>query len=100
MQKRRGQSHDRATLAITAEPFCLARHTEAALGEVTIRRDLATDFAQWIEDMRLTGLLALAKIVLHSVLLFLILRARLEPLLGLRRVVSNPARACAMPCPR
>ena len=70
------------------------------LGEVTIRRDLATDFAQWIEDMRLTGLLALAKIVLHPVLLFLILRARLEPLLGLRRVVSNLARACAMPCPR
>lgn len=90
-------THNSATLAITAEPFCLACHSEAAvgdvLGEVTVRRDLTTDFAQWIEDMRLTGLLALGKIVLHSVLLFLILRARLEPLLGLRTVVSNLARA-------
>ena len=90
-------AHASATLPLTAEPFCLACHTEAAvgdvLGEVTVRRDLATDFAQWVEDMRLTGLLALAKILLHSVLLFLILRARLEPLLGLRAVVSNLARA-------
>ncbi|MDZ7710571.1 MAG: methyl-accepting chemotaxis protein [Roseovarius sp.] len=43
--------------------------------------------------MRLSGLLSLGKIVLHSVLLFLILRARLEPLLGLRSVVSRLARA-------
>jgi hypothetical protein len=86
-----------ATLPVTAEPFCLACHSEAevgdVLGEVVVRRDLATDFAEWIEDMRLTGLLSLGKIVLHSVLLFLILRARLEPLLGLRAVVSNLARA-------
>jgi len=90
-------AHNSATLAITAEPFCLACHTEASvgevLGEVTVHRYLGTDFAQWVHDMRLTGLLALAKIVLHSVLLFLILRARLEPLLGLRAVVSTLARA-------
>ena len=90
-------THNIATHQVAAEPFCLACHTEAAvgdvLGQITVRRDLATDFSQWIEDMRLTGLLALGKIVLHSVLLFLILRARLEPLLGLRAVVSNLARA-------
>lgn len=89
--------HNSATVTITAEPFCLSCHTEASLGEVlgavTVQRYLATDFTKWIEDMRLTGLLALTKIVLHSVLLFLILRARLEPLLGLRSVVSNLARA-------
>lgn len=89
--------HNSATQTITAEPFCLSCHTEASLGEVlgavTVQRYLATDFTKWIEDMRLTGLLALTKIVLHSVLLFLILRARLEPLLGLRSVVSNLARA-------
>jgi len=86
-----------ATLPVTAEPFCLSCHTEAdvgdILGEVVVRRDLATDFAKWVSDMQLTGLLALAKIALHSVLLFLILRARLEPLMGLRTVVSNLARA-------
>jgi HAMP domain-containing protein len=90
-------THNLGHVAITAEPFCLACHSEAdigdVLGEVTVRRDLATDFTQWAEDMRLTGLLSLGKIVLHSFLLFLILRARLEPLLGLRAVVSNLARA-------
>jgi hypothetical protein len=91
------RTHNLGHVAITAEPFCLACHTEAdvgdVLGEVTVRRDLATDFTQWAEDMRLTGMLSLGKIVLHSFLLFLILRARLEPLLGLRAVVSNLARA-------
>jgi methyl-accepting chemotaxis protein len=86
-----------ATLPVTAEPFCLSCHTEAevgdVLGEVVVRRDLAADFSEWVSDMRLTGLLSLGKIVLHSVLLFLILRARLEPLLGLRAVVSRLARA-------
>lgn len=90
-------AHSSATVAISAEPFCLSCHTEATvgevLGEVTVHRYLSTDFINWIDDMRLTGLLALAKILLHSVLLFLILRARLEPLLGLRSVVSNLARA-------
>ena len=86
-----------ATLDVTAEPFCLSCHTEADVGEtlgtVTVRRYLATDFSEWVEDMRLTGLLSLGKIVLHSVLLFVILRARLEPLMGLRSVVSRLARA-------
>ena len=86
-----------ATVAVTAEPFCLSCHSEAqvgdVLGEVVVRRNLTTDFSEWAADMRLTGLLSLGKIVLHSVLLFLILRARLEPLLGLRSVVSRLARA-------
>jgi len=86
-----------AALDVTAEPFCLSCHTEAdvgdTLGKVTVRRYLATDFSEWVEDMRLTGLLSLGKIVLHSILLFVILRARLEPLMGLRSVVSRLARA-------
>ena len=84
-------------LDIRAEPFCLACHTEASvgdvLGSVTVRNYLARDFALWFEDVQLTAGFAVGKIVLHSVLLFLILRARLEPLMGLRSVVSNLARA-------
>ena len=87
-----------ATLPVTASgPFCLGCHTEAdvgdVLGEVVVRRDLGTDFSEWVEDMRITGLLSMGKIVLHSVLLFVILRARLEPLMGLRSTVSRLARA-------
>ena len=87
-----------ATLPVTASgPLCLGCHTEAdvgdVLGEVVVRRDLGTDFSEWVEDMRITGLLSMGKIVLHSVLLFVILRARLEPLMGLRSTVSRLARA-------
>ncbi len=82
---------------IVAEAFCLSCHTQANLGEVlgtvTVRNYLSRDFALWFEDVRLTGILAAGKILLHSFLLFLILRARMEPLLELRSVVSNLARA-------
>ena len=92
----------RADVAITAdEAFCLACHTEAAMGDVlgtvTVRNYLARDFEIWFKDARLTLGLAMGKIVLHSFLLFLILRARMEPLLGLRSVVSNLARAYGGP---
>lgn len=86
-----------ADLEIVAEDFCLACHVEAEVGEtlgtVTVRNYLARDFALWLEDVRLTAALSAGKILLHSFLLFLILRARLEPLMELRAVVSNLARA-------
>lgn len=86
-----------ADLTITAEDFCLSCHFEAevgdVLGAVTVRNYLSRDFALWAEDVRLTAGLAVGKIVLHSILLFLILKARMEPLLGLRSTVSNLARA-------
>lgn len=86
-----------ASLEIEAESFCLTCHTQAAvgavLGTVTVRNYLAEDFALWAKDVQLTAGLAVAKIVLHSLLLFLILRARLEPLMRLRATVSTLARA-------
>jgi HAMP domain-containing protein len=89
--------HKTAEARITAETFCLTCHTEAnvgdVLGTVTVRNYLDRDFALWFEDLTLSAGLAVGKIVLHSVLLFLILRARMEPLLRLRSVVSNLARA-------
>ena len=47
----------------------------------------------WWKDVKLTLGLAIGKIVLHSILLFLILRARMEPLLRLRSVVSQLSKA-------
>lgn len=86
-----------AALDIEAETFCLSCHVEAAVGEtlgtITVRNYLERDFALWFKDVGLTAALATGKIVLHSFLLFLILRARLEPLVALRSVVSNLARA-------
>jgi HAMP domain-containing protein len=86
-----------AQLDIEAEEFCLACHTQAEVGEVLgsviVRNYLSRDFALWFKDVQLTGILAAGKILLHSLLLFLILRARMEPLMELRSVVSNLARA-------
>jgi len=82
---------------IVAEQFCIGCHTQAVVGQVlgavTVRNYLSRDFALWLKDVRLTASLAAGKILLHSFLLFLILRARMEPLLELRTVVSNLARA-------
>jgi methyl-accepting chemotaxis protein len=86
-----------SSVSITAETFCLTCHTEANVGEVlgrvTVRNYLSRDFALWFEDLTLSAGLAVGKILLHSILLFLILRARMEPLLRLRSTVSNLARA-------
>jgi methyl-accepting chemotaxis protein len=81
---------------IAAEEFCLAPHTAAnvgdTLGSVTVRNYLVRDFSIWFKDVRLTAAISAGKIVLHSFLLFLILPARLEPLMQLRAIVSNLAR--------
>lgn len=89
--------HREARLDIRAEEFCLACHVTAevgqVLGTVTVRNYLAQDFQRWWQDIRLSAGLAIGKILLHSVLLFLLLRARMEPLLQLRAVVARLARA-------
>jgi hypothetical protein len=84
-------------VAVEAEQFCQSCHVQAQVGEVlgtvTVRRYLADDLAAWWEGLRLTGALALGKIVLHSVLLFLILKARMAPLMRLRSTVGGLSRA-------
>lgn len=89
--------HKAAAINITAEAFCTSCHSNASVGDVlgtvTVRNYLGRDFELWWEDVKLTLGLAVGKIVLHSVLLFLILRARMEPLLRLRSVVSTLSKA-------
>lgn len=86
-----------ASVQITAETFCLQCHTEArvgdVLGTVSVHNYLSRDFAIWFNEVQLAGGLAVGKIVLHSFLLFLILRARMEPLLRLRAVVGSLSKA-------
>lgn len=86
-----------ASIDVKAVAFCLSCHTQAGVGDVlgtvTVRNYLSRDFQLWWQDVKLTLGLAVGKIVLHSILLFLILRARMEPLLRLRSVVSNLSKA-------
>lgn len=91
------EEHKAATVAITAREVCLSCHIGAepgdVLGHVTVRNYLGRDFAMWWEDVKISLALSVGKIVLHSILLFLILRARMEPLLRLRSVVSTLSKA-------
>jgi hypothetical protein len=86
-----------AEVVIRAEAFCQSCHVEAAVGDplgvVTARRYLSSDFKAWIDDLAISGGISVGKIVLHSILLFLILKMRMAPLLALRSVVSQLARA-------
>ena len=90
-------AHRGASVEIKAQDFCLSCHTTASVGDVlgavTVRSYLADDIAIWWQDIKLTAGLAVGKILLHSILLFILLRARMEPLLRLRVVVSKLARA-------
>lgn len=94
MAEGRNQS---ASIDVKATAFCTSCHSSAAVGDVlgtvTVRNYLDRDFEIWWEDVKLTLGLAVGKIVLHSILLFLILRARMEPLLRLRSVVSQLSKA-------
>lgn len=91
--------HQSAKVEIKAAEFCLSCHTTAGVGDtlgtVTVRSYLSTNFAKWWSDIQLTAGIAIGKIVLHSVLLFILLRARMEPLLRLRSTVAKLARAYA-----
>ena len=81
---------------IRAEDFCLQCHTGArvgqVLGTVTVRDYLGTRLDGWKEEVRLTGGLNLVTIVIHSVILFFLLRALLGPLLSLRAAVARLAK--------
>ena len=89
--------HKSARVEVEAQEVCLSCHSTASVGDVlgtvTMRTYLGRDLALWWEGVKLSAGFAIGKIVLHSVLLFLLLRARLEPLMRLRSVLGNLARA-------
>ena len=91
------EEHKTATVEIPARDVCTSCHVGAVagdiLGHVTVRNYLGRDFAMWWQDVKLSLGLAVGKIVVHSIILFLILRARMEPLLRLRSVVSTLSKA-------
>ena len=90
-------THKAAAVNVEAEAMCTSCHSNAepgdVLGTITVRNYLGRDFEIWFEDVKLTLGLAVGKIIMHSVLLFLILRSRMEPLLRLRSVVSSLSKA-------
>lgn len=84
--------HHRARRELAAQPFCLSCHVDAkvgqSLGHVEVRRYLADHLANWWHEVRLTGVMMLGKISIDILILYWLLRRRMEPLMTLRATVA------------
>lgn len=96
--------HQEAVAALKAEQFCLGCHVKAkvgdVLGTVQVRSYLQRKEALWWQEVRVTAGALSIKILVHTILLFLLLRVRMEPLLALRSTVSGLARGVMDLSPR
>jgi HAMP domain len=85
--------HQEARVDLTAEQFCLGCHVRAKVGEVlgtvTVRSYLARKQAVWWHEVRLTAGVLSFNIIVHTIVLFLLLKVRMEPLLSLRSTVAG-----------
>jgi hypothetical protein len=88
--------HIESRVTLTAEEFCLTCHVKAragdVLGEITVRSYLARRLDTWWSELRLTAVIWSINIVTHTIVLFLLLKVRMEPLLSLRGTVSRLAK--------
>jgi methyl-accepting chemotaxis protein len=93
-----------ASVRLTAEQLCIGCHVKAqvgdVLGTVSVRSYLDRKESSWWQDVRLTAGALSLKILVHTVVLFLLLKVRMEPLLALRSTVSGLARGVMDLSPR
>lgn len=97
-------THQQAAVSLKAEQFCLGCHVKAqvgdVLGTVTVRSYLARKEAVWWDEVRLTAGALSLKILAHTIVLFLLLKVRMEPLLSLRSTVAGLAKGVMDLSPR
>ena len=96
--------HLKSSVNLTAEQFCLNCHVKAkvgdVLGAVKVGSYLERKESAWWTDVRLTAGALSLKILLHTILLFFLLKVRMAPLLSLRNTVSRLARGLMDLSPR
>jgi hypothetical protein len=88
--------HHEVTVAIPADEFCTTCHSNLrpgdVVGHVVVRRYQATRFDLWWQEVRVISVMGMANVILHSIVLFFLLRLRMEPLLRLRSMLSRMAK--------
>ncbi len=88
--------HHEASQVLVAEQFCRTCHVTAAIGDplgrVTVRNYRSHRFAEFWHEARLVSVVAMANVILHTIVLFLLLRLRMEPLLRLRHTLARLAK--------
>jgi len=96
--------HRQASVSLQAEQFCLGCHVKAqvgdVLGTVQVRSYLERKETIWWQEVRVAAGALSLKILVHTILLFLLLKVRMEPLLALRQTVSGLARGVMDLSPR
>jgi methyl-accepting chemotaxis protein len=96
--------HLKSSVNLTAEQFCLNCHVKAkvgdVLGTVKVGSYLERKESAWWTEVRLTAGALSLKILLHTILLFFLLKVRMAPLLSLRNTVSRLARGLMDLSPR
>jgi len=98
-----GESNE-SSVQLKAEQFCLGCHVKAkvgdVLGTVTVRSYLSRKVASWLEEVRVTASALSLKIVIHTIVLFFLLKVRMEPLLALRTTAASLAKGVMNLSPR
>ncbi|NIR42565.1 MAG: methyl-accepting chemotaxis protein [Gemmatimonadetes bacterium] len=88
--------HHEATVQLEAEEFCLQCHVTAkvgdVLGHVAVRKYRTARIDEWWSEARVVSVVGMANVILHTIVLFLLLRLRMQPLLELRAIVARLAK--------
>ena len=96
--------HQQAEVTLKAEQFCLGCHVKAQVGEVLgtvqVRSYLQRKESLWWQEVRVSAGVLSLKALLHTIVLFLLLKVRMEPLMTLRSTVSDLARGVMDLSPR
>ena len=96
--------YNQAAIELPAEQFCLNCHVKAkvgdVLGTVSVRSYLEPKQNQWWREVYFTLGALSVKIVLHTIVLFLLLKVRMEPLLSLRATTAALAKGVMNLSPR
>jgi methyl-accepting chemotaxis protein len=93
-----------SSVQLKAEQFCLGCHVKAkvgdVLGTVTVRSYFSRKEATWWQEVRVTASALSVKIVIHTIVLFFLLKVRMEPLLALRTTAASLAKGVMNLSPR
>ena len=93
-----------SSVPLKAEQFCLGCHVKAKVGEVlgtvTVRSYFSRKEATWWQEVRVTASALSVKIVIHTIVLFFLLKVRMEPLLALRTTAASLAKGVMNLSPR
>jgi HAMP domain-containing protein len=96
--------HIEAVTSLKSEEACLGCHIKAKVGDVlgtiTVRSYLEPkESAWWTQVSVMAGTMSI-KIIFHTILLFLLLRARMEPMMSLRATTAALAKGVMDLSPR